>query len=193
MRCADLDRGVVSRTEQVSRSADRDSRLAAEDVEPFFERVDVRVNRSPGGELVHAEAGVHRPRRIIHERDIAIALAMPLERRMVPKRRFLEPPEVVHYGCSIGLPSGVSGTGTRFAIGLIDFRYANIAFRSSSGNCPYQFHGIGGRIGRLLPMCLPCLSAVTNMSSVQMPRPVFMSGVKFAAKETPQSPLHAVR
>src|SRR5262245_10793186 len=75
----------------------------------------------------------------------------------------------------------------------MDFRYANIALRSSSGNCPYQFHGIGGRMGRLLPMCLPCLSAATNMSSVQMPRPVFMSGVRLAANETPQAPLHAVR
>jgi hypothetical protein len=39
-------------------------------------------------------------------------------------------------------------------------------------------HGIGGLIGRDTPICLPVRIARTNMSSVQMPRPVFGSGVR---------------
>ena len=93
----------------------------------------------------------------------------------------------------ISLPSGPTGTGTRFEIGGIDFRYANIAFKSSAGSFAYQFHGIGGRIGRDVPMCLPDWSAFTNNSSVQTPRPVFGSGVRLAAYDTPHGPLHAVR
>lgn len=34
--------------------------------------------------------------------------------------------------------------------------------------------------------------ALTNMSSVQIPSPVFMSGVRFAAKLIPQGPANAV-
>jgi hypothetical protein len=49
-----------------------------------------------------------------------------------------------------------------------------------------------GKIGREIPMCLPLRMALTNISSVQMPSPVFWSGVKFAANDTPHGPLHAV-
>src|SRR5688500_15018503 len=110
---ADFDGGVVTRTEQVTRSVDGDHGFTAEDIEAFLEGVEMRVNGSPRRELVHAEPGVHRPRRMIDERNTAVSLAVPLERRMRPERRFLEPAEVVHYGCSMGFPSGVSGTGTR--------------------------------------------------------------------------------
>jgi hypothetical protein len=53
-------------------------------------------------------------------------------------------------------------------------------------------HGIGGKIGRDCPMCLPVRMALTNISSVQMPSPVFWSGVKLAANDMPHGPLHAV-
>src|SRR6476661_7417069 len=41
-------------------------------------------------------------------------------------------------------------------------------------------------------MCFPVRIAVTNMSSVQMPRPVLWSGVRFAAKLIPLGPANAV-
>ncbi len=58
--------------------------------------MDVRVNRSARGQLVHAEAGVHRPCRMIDERDVAIPLAVPLECRVGFESRFNEPAEVMH-------------------------------------------------------------------------------------------------
>ena len=96
VRRADLDRRVITRTEQVARSVDRDYRFAAEDVEAFFERVHVRVNRPAGCELVHAEPRVDRSRRVIDQRGTAIALAVPFEGRVRAESRFLEPAEMVH-------------------------------------------------------------------------------------------------
>ena len=96
VRRAHLDRRVITRTKQVARSVDRDHRFAAEDVEPFFERVHVRVNRSTGCELVHAEARVDRSRRVIDQRGTAIAFAVPFEARVRAESRFREPPEMVH-------------------------------------------------------------------------------------------------
>src|SRR2546425_12902258 len=57
----------------------------------------------------------------------------------------------------------------------------------------YQFHGMGGRIGRPVPWCLPLRRAVTNISSVQLPRPVALSEVRFIAKLTPHGPTQAPR
>ena len=65
-------------------------------------------------------------------------------------------------------------------IGGIERRYAKIAFRSSSVALPIHGQGIGGWISRDVPMCFPVFMAFKNMSSVQMPRPVFLSGVRFA-------------
>jgi hypothetical protein len=50
-----------------------------------------------------------------------------------------------------------------------------------------KFHGIGGRMSRDVPMCLPVLSALMKRSFVQTPlrNPVRVSGVRFAVKETP--------
>src|SRR5581483_104231 len=50
-------------------------------------------------------------------------------------------------------------------------------------------------MSREVPRCLPLLSALINNSSVQgppSPVPVFLSGVRFAANDTPHGPLHAV-
>ena len=49
-------------------------------------------------------------------------------------------------------------------------------------------------MSREVPMCLPVLRALTKTSSVQTPppNPVLASGVRFAAKETPQGPLQEV-
>ena len=74
-----------------------------------------------------------------------------------------------------------------------DCKYANIDFKSSSVMLRYQYQGIGGRIGLPVPWCLPDRSAVTNISSVQLPNPVALSDVRFIAKLTPQGPTHAVR
>ena len=47
------------------------------------------------------------------------------------------------------------------------------ALRSSSVIAAKSCHGIGGRIGRDMPMCLPVRIALMNISSVHMPMPVF--------------------
>jgi hypothetical protein len=83
-------------------------------------------------------------------------------------------------------------SGTRFEIGGRDLRYAKIALRSSSVAMPIQFQGIGGLISREVPMCLPVRIAFMNISSVQIPSPVFWSGVRFAEYEMPQGPANAV-
>src|SRR4029078_12244010 len=61
VRCPHLYRRIVPWTEQGARSVDGDHGLTAEDIEAFFERMDVRANRSARRQLVYAEAGVHRP------------------------------------------------------------------------------------------------------------------------------------
>src|SRR5262245_54102847 len=77
------------------------------------------------------------------------------------------------------------GAGTLFEIGGIVFRYSKIAFRSESVKFEYIFQGIGGRIGRPLPRCLPLRMALMNVSSVQPPMPVALSGVRLLVKATP--------
>src|SRR6476646_10829929 len=71
-------------------------------------------------------------------------------------------------------------------------RYANTDFRSSSVIFPYPCHGIGGWIGRPWPQCLPVRIAWMNICSSQIPRPMFLSGVRLAAYVTPQGPENAV-
>jgi SAM-dependent methyltransferase len=53
----------------------------------------------------------------------------------------------------------------------------------------------GGKMTRAVAMCFPVLIARMKRSSVQTPlrSPVRSSGVRFAANDTPQGPLHAVR
>src|SRR6266850_4944908 len=53
--------------------------------------------------------------------------------------------------------------------------------------------GIGGRMALPLPRCLPVRSAATNISGVQLPRPVALSGVRLGAKLAPHPPTQAVR
>src|SRR3982751_5146546 len=53
-------------------------------------------------------------------------------------------------------------------------------------------HGIGGMIGRASPQCLPRRIVFRKICSVQMPMPLMVSGVKFAAYVTPQGPANAV-
>ena len=63
---------------------------------------------------------------------------------------------------------------------------------SSSFSAPMIGYGIGGRIGRPLPWCRPVRIVLMNISSVQSPRPVSLSGVRFAVKLTPHGPANAV-
>src|SRR5262245_63499783 len=63
---------------------------------------------------------------------------------------------------------------------------------SSSVQLRYTAHGMGGLIGRDTPMCRPVRIALMNMSSVQMPRPVLRSGVRFIVYEMPHGPANAV-
>ena len=51
-----------------------------------------------------------------------VALAVPFVRGMMTKGAGIEAAEEVHYGASIGLPSGPSGTGTRLEMAGIDLR-----------------------------------------------------------------------
>src|SRR5437868_4147998 len=53
-------------------------------------------------------------------------------------------------------------------------------------------HGIGGRIGRPLPMCFPVRIACMNCSCDHAPSPAAESGVRFAEKLTPHGPEKAV-
>jgi hypothetical protein len=52
--------------------------------------------------------------------------------------------------------------------------------------------GIGGSTGRPLPWCRPVRIVLMNISSLQSPRPVPLSGVRFAVKLTPHGPAKAV-
>jgi hypothetical protein len=88
---------------------------------------------------------------------------------------------------------GGRGAGIALWTGLIDFKYANIALRSSSVICPMVCQGIGGRMSRDIPMNLPVRSVLMNISSGQPPMPVCISGVRLYAKLTPHGPAHAVR
>jgi hypothetical protein len=64
--------------------------------------------------------------------------------------------------------------------------------RSSSVAWAYICHGIGGSRSRPSPWCLPRRIVLTNMSSVQLPRPVAWSGVRLRVNEMPHGPTHAV-
>ncbi len=55
-----------------------------------------------------------------------------------------------------------------------------------------QLHGMGGRISRPLPICLPVRRALINTSCDHAPMPVSESGVRFAEKLTPHGPEKAV-
>ena len=86
----------VAWAQQVARSVDRDDRLAAEDVEAFFERVHVRVNRPARCELAHAEAGVDRARRVIDQRDAAVAFAVPVVGQVRAEGALVKASEIMH-------------------------------------------------------------------------------------------------
>jgi hypothetical protein len=72
-------------------------------------------------------------------------------------------------------------SGTRFFTAGRDRKKANLARRSSSVAAAVLNHGMGGRIARPFPMCLPVRIARTKSSSVQPPMPVSTSGVRFEA------------
>ena len=96
----------------------------------------MRIDPSSRREFVYAQARVHRPFLASDERLMDIALAMPFIHRVMAESGRIETAKKMHYGASIGLPSGPSGTGTRLDTAGSDFKYANIALRSSSGSCP---------------------------------------------------------
>src|SRR6185503_10701867 len=63
----------------------------------------------------------------------------------------------------------------------------------SSSFSPFRLkYGIGGSSGRPFPWCRPVFIVAMNMSSVQSPRPVSLSGVRLAVKLTPHGPDQAV-
>src|SRR4030067_436621 len=68
-----------------------------------------------------------------------------------------------------------------------------MAFRSSSVIWPILNQGMGGRMARPAPRCLPVRMALIKAASVQEPVPVALSGVRFMAKLTPQGPYQAVK
>src|SRR6266568_830592 len=65
--------------------------------------------------------------------------------------------------------------------------------RSSSVIFLKDGQGMGGRIGRPLPMCLPVRRASMKVCCDQLPSPVSESGVRLAVKLTPQGPLNEVK
>src|ERR1041384_440779 len=52
---------------------------------------------------------------------------------------------------------------------------------------------MGGRMSLPFPMSFPVRIALMNMSCVQLPSPVSLSGVRLRVKDVPQGPLQAVR
>src|SRR5687767_209172 len=70
-----------------------------------------------------------------------------------------------------------------------------MARNSSSVNLAKFGQGIGGNNVRpsFKPWNLPSRMARKNCSSVQLPIPVALSGVRLAEKETPQGPTQAVK
>ena len=82
----------------------------------------------------------------------------------------------------MGAPVGSNGSGTWFVIGEIVPKYAQMALTSSSLSCPNIRQGMGGKMGRDVPMCFPVRIAWMKSSSVQTPlrSPVSVSGVHFA-------------
>jgi hypothetical protein len=93
---ADLERSEIARSEAVGVIGDTEDRLAAQDVEAFLVRVDVRRDRAARRQLGDAETRVHRPGGMIDERRLTVALAMPVVYRMPRKRGRVEVPEMMH-------------------------------------------------------------------------------------------------
>ena len=97
----------------------------------------------------------------------------------IKQRRSARPDvEIVDHSKLTAFPSGPGGSGTRFEIAGSERRQAKTAFKSPSFKLDDACHGIGGKMGRPTPMCFPARIAWMNISSVQMPRPVSLSGVK---------------
>jgi hypothetical protein len=91
-----LDRRKVAGHETIRRAGNRHHRLAFEQIEAFLERVDVRIDRATWGELVHAQAGVHRAGRPVDELGHAIAARMAVVHRVHGERTVVEGAEEVH-------------------------------------------------------------------------------------------------
>src|SRR5580693_3275284 len=102
-------------------------------------------------------------------------------------------PAYIFFGAppAIGAPAGGWYSGTLFLIAGIVFRNAKIDLRSSSVISLNSCHGIGGMIGRPVPMCLPDLIARRNVASSHLPNPD-VSGVRFFEYEIPHGPYHWV-
>src|SRR5215467_12326359 len=71
-------------------------------------------------------------------------------------------------------PAGGKGGGTTLLTGFVVFKYAKIAFISSSVKFLYICHGIGGNkfLALAKPLNFPSLNASINCCSVQLPIPV---------------------
>lgn len=84
--------------------------------------------------------------------------------------------------------------GTIFFTGLVDFKKAKIASRSSSYKFLYAGHGIGGRMGLVLssPLNFPSRITFLNCSSVHIPMPV-ESLLIFPAYDCPHGPIKEVK
>ena len=122
MRRPDLDGAVVSGSDVIAGTVDDDESFSAQQVEALFEGVNVWIDPSARSEFVDAQPGENRTLSAVNERLVRVTLAVTLEYRVVAKSGRIESTEVVHYGASIGLPSGPSGTGTRLDTAGIDFR-----------------------------------------------------------------------
>lgn len=72
--------------------------------------------------------------------------------------------------------TGGSGPGTRFGIAGSDIRYVYTALRSSSVILLINGRGIGGKISRPVPRCLPERRVLIKSFSAQSPIPVCLWG-----------------
>ena len=77
---------------------------------------------------------------------------------------------------------GTFGSATGLWMAGIVFRNANTALRSSSVSVRSSGQGAGRRDGAALGAedCMPVPDHLDELSSVQLPRPVSLSGVRFA-------------
>src|SRR5262245_22079470 len=92
----DLERPEIARSNAIGVIADTEDHVAAQDVEAFLIRVDVRRDRAAGRQLGDAETRVDRPGGVIDERYLPVAVAVAFVYRMTCEGGRVEVPEVMH-------------------------------------------------------------------------------------------------
>src|SRR5688572_25620853 len=91
-----LERSEVARPYAIGAIGHAQDRLSLEHVKTFFVRVNVGHQRSTRRELVNTQARMNRVGRVVDQRCVTVAIAVPVVRGMMRKRGPVEVPEVMH-------------------------------------------------------------------------------------------------